>query len=252
MEATAYRQLLPPGGPTDARTHVEALMQAAVPERSERPYTLVNFVTSLDGHTTIGPDSRGLSGGADRELFYALRERADAVLAGPRTLAAERYKRMLPAPERRARRLAQGRPAEPLLVSISSSGQVPLDVPLFAAPEARALIFSPDPPVAARLAATVVHAPLAPLGQALRTLRADDDVKLLLCEGGPTLFGALLAAGLADELWLTLAPRLVGGASGAALLSGAAPQAPTRAQLAGVLEHAGTLFLRYRLWPERR
>ncbi len=247
MEATAYRQLLPPGGPTDARTHVEALMRAAVPERAQRPYTLVNFVASLDGHTTLGPDSRGLSGGADRELFYALRERADAVLVGPPTLAAERYKRMLPAPERRAHRLAQGRPAEPLLVTISRRGQIPLDLPFFAEREARALIFSPSPPVAARLAATVVHAGPAPLAQALRTLRADHDVRLLLCEGGPTLFGALLAAGLADELWLTLVPRLVGGASGAALLSGAAPQAPAPARLAGVLEHAGTLFLRYRL-----
>ncbi len=247
MEATAYRQLLPPGGPTDARTHVEALMRAAVPERAQRPYTLVNFVASLDGHTTLGPDSRGLSGGADRELFYALRERADAVLVGPPTLAAERYKRMLPAPERRAHRLAQGRPAEPLLVTISRRGQIPLDLPFFAEREARALIFSPSPPVAARLAATVVHAGPAPLAQALRTLRADHDVRLLLCEGGPTLFGALLAAGLADELWLTLVPRLVGGASGAALLSGAAPQVPAPARLAGVLEHAGTLFLRYRL-----
>ncbi len=247
MEATAYRQLLPPGGPTDARTHVEALMRAAVPERAQRPYTLVNFVASLDGHTTLGPDSRGLSGGADRELFYALRERADAVLVGPPTLAAERYKRMLPAPERRAHRLAQGRPAEPLLVTISRRGQIPLDLPFFAEREARALIFSPSPPVAARLAATVVHAGPAPLAQALRTLRADHDVRLLLCEGGPTLFGALLAAGLADELWLTLVPRLVGGASGAALLSGAAPQVPAPARLVGVLEHAGTLFLRYRL-----
>jgi riboflavin biosynthesis pyrimidine reductase len=252
VQATAYRRLLPPGEATDARSHVDALLRSAVPDGAERPYTVVNFVTTLDGHTTIGTDSRGLSAGADRELFYALRERADAVLAGTGTLAAERYKRMLPAPERRARRLAEGRPAEPLLVTVSRSGRVPHGLPVLAEREARVLIFSPSAPLAARSAASVVHAPPAPLAQALRTLRAEHGVKLLVCEGGPTLFGALLAAGLADELWLTLAPRLAGGASGAALVSGPAPQAPAQAVLEGVLEHAGTLFLRYRLQPGGR
>lgn len=251
MDTTPYRQLVPRGADTDALAHVRALAWPEPAGGGERPYTLVNFVTSLDGHSTIGSDSRGLSGGADRELFYALRERADAVLVGPGTLAAERYKRMLPARERRARRLLEGRPAEPLLVTVSRSGRVALDLPLFNEPEARVLTFAPAPPVAARLAATVAQAPPAPLDAVLRTLRRDHGVRLLVCEGGPTLFGALLAAGLADELWLTLAPLLAGGASGPAVVSGPPPEGPAQATLMGVLEHSGTLFLRYSLRAAR-
>ena len=62
---------------------------------------------------------------------------------------------------------------------------------------------------------------------------------------GPTLFGALLRAGLVDELFLTLAPSLVGGASGPAVVSGPPPEGPVGVELAGALERDGTLFLRY-------
>ena len=66
----------------------------------------------------------------------------------------------------------------------------------------------------------------------------------MLCEGGPTLFGALLREGLVDSLFLTLAPTLVAGA-GLAVTGGLAPKVPVGLQLAGLLEHEGSLFLRY-------
>jgi len=75
----------------------------------ERPYTIANFVASVDGRATIDGLSRKLSDPGDRDLFRSLRERADAVLVGTATLAAENYGRMLPQAERRERRLA-GRP----------------------------------------------------------------------------------------------------------------------------------------------
>jgi riboflavin biosynthesis pyrimidine reductase len=65
-----------------------------------------------------------------------------------------------------------------------------------------------------------------------------------VCEGGPTLFRAALAAGVVDELDLSIAPLLVGGGPG--LLPGALPS-PARAQLQQVLEEDGVLFTRYRL-----
>jgi riboflavin biosynthesis pyrimidine reductase len=198
----------------------------------DRPYVIANFVASVDGHTTVEAQSRRLSGAGDRELFYALRERVDAVLVGPNTLAAEHYKRMLPAPERRERRIAAARPAEPLAVTVSRSGHVDRDIPLFADAPDRTLVFEGAD---------------ADLGQVLRTLSHDHGVEIVLCEGGPTLFGALLAAGLVDELFLTLAPMLVGGASGPAVVSGPPPEAPAGLTLAAVLERDGTLFLRYRL-----
>ena len=252
--ARDYRELLPHPGPTDALRYVDSLKLDHDDRTTERPYTVVNFVASVDGRATVDGQSRRLSGQADRDLFYALRERVDAVLVGTNTLAAERYKRMLPDPVRRRRRARLGRTPEPIAVAITRSGQLPLDIPLFEQPGAEVIVFSPTAPVTARLAATVEHAPLLDLPSALAALRRDHGVATLLCEGGPTLFGALLEQQLVDELFLTLAPALVGGsepaiiaeASGPAVDTKPLPEARTQLELAGVLERDGTLFLRYR------
>ena len=116
------------------------------------------------------------------------------------------------------------------------------------------IVFSPTAPVTARLAATVEHAPLLDLPSALAALRRDHGVATLLCEGGPTLFGALLEQQLVDELFLTLAPALVGGSEPRSSPKRRVRQwTPshcrkhrTQLELAGVLERDGTLFLRYR------
>lgn len=224
-----YRRLLPQGSEIDALGYADSL-ELSPP--AERPYVIANFVASVDGHTTIDEQSRKLSDPADRQLFYALRERVDAVLVGTNTLAAEHYKRMLPAAERRQRRIAAGRAAEPFAVTVSRSGRVPREIPLFADAPDRVLVFEGDG---------------VPLDAVLHTLRRDHGVETLVCEGGPTLFGALLRAALVDELFLTLAPTLVGGASGPAVVSGPPPEAPADVKLIGALERDGTLFLRYRL-----
>jgi riboflavin biosynthesis pyrimidine reductase len=72
----------------------------------------------------------------------------------------------------------------------------------------------------------------------------EEGVRALLCEGGPTLHGSLQAAGLVDDLFLTIAPKLAGG-SGPGILSGTLPEVePLR--LAWLLEQDGELFARYR------
>lgn len=76
----------------------------------------------------------------------------------------------------------------------------------------------------------------------LRSLR-EEGVRALLCEGGPTLHGALQAAGLVDELFLTIAPKLSGGGS-SSILEGTLPQV-TGLELAWLLEDGGELFARY-------
>ena len=83
------------------------------------------------------------------------------------------------------------------------------------------------------------------LGRVLAVL-ADRGMDRVLCEGGPSLFADLVAAGLADELCLTLAPAVVAG-DAPRIAHGAAPAAPVDAHLLGVLEDDGALFLRYRL-----
>jgi riboflavin biosynthesis pyrimidine reductase len=84
------------------------------------------------------------------------------------------------------------------------------------------------------------------LPAALRALRVARGVRWLLCEGGPRLAHALLASGAVDELFLTLAPRLVAGEEPALLVG--PPLRPARPlTLLTIHEHAGELFLRYRV-----
>lgn len=77
----------------------------------------------------------------------------------------------------------------------------------------------------------------------LRSLRGEG-VRALLCEGGPTLHGALQAAGLVDELFLTIAPKLSGGGAPPRILEGELDDV-VPLELAWLLEEEGELFARY-------
>jgi riboflavin biosynthesis pyrimidine reductase len=80
------------------------------------------------------------------------------------------------------------------------------------------------------------------LAALLRSLR-EEGVRALLCEGGPTLHGSLQAAGLVDELFVTIAPKLAGGGA-PTMVEGALPDI-VELELAWLLEHEGELFARY-------
>ena len=75
---------------------------------------------------------------------------------------------------------------------------------------------------------------------------ADRGLSRVLCEGGPALFGALLDAGRVDELCLSLAPQLEGGAAGR-IVTGAGSGGPRPLHLASVVAHDDGLLLRYQL-----
>ena len=76
-------------------------------------------------------------------------------------------------------------------------------------------------------------------------MRAEHEIRSILCEGGPALNASLLAAGLVDELFLTTVPKLAGGA-GALTIVGAAPlEEPVGARLRWLLESDGELYARY-------
>jgi len=81
------------------------------------------------------------------------------------------------------------------------------------------------------------------LGELLGSLR-EEGVRALLCEGGPTLHGSLQSAGLVDELFLTIAPKLSGGEA-PRILEGSLPDV-AGLELAWLLEEEGELFARYR------
>jgi riboflavin biosynthesis pyrimidine reductase len=229
----------------------EALESLRVPARAsrERPYVLVNFIATADGRSTFTGRSGALGDEGDRALFHGLRERADAILVGTRTIGIEGYGRMLGRPERRERRLAAGRSAEPLACLVTRSGHIPDHIPLFAEPEARVVIFTPTELELGQVSAQVDVVRVDPgeltLTTVLRRLHSDHGVELLLCEGGPMLFGSLLEENLVDELFLTVAPRLSGGGSSPTISSGTELPALRPLRLGWILERDSFLYLRY-------
>jgi riboflavin-specific deaminase-like protein len=244
------RRLFPESGQVEV-SHLVAGLGLEDRAHVDRPYTVVNFVASADGHAAFRGRSRWLSDDADRELFHGLRERVDAVMAGTGTLRAERYGRMVRDPDRRQRRAASGLHPEPLSVIFTRSGDVPTGIPLFSDPGSRVVVFTPSALDTSGLAAEVdvvrLDAGELTLTTMMRRLRSDYDVRSLLCEGGPTLFGALLQENLVDELFLSLAPRLTGGGTAPAITAGPELAELRTMSLVWALELEGALYLRYAL-----
>jgi riboflavin biosynthesis pyrimidine reductase len=216
---------------------------------AERPWVVTNFATTADGRATIEGRSGPIGDDGDLEVFRRLRTQVDALLIGTRTLAIERYGRAVRRPELRAARVALGLAPEPLVATVSRSGELPLEIPLLREPEANVVVFAPTEAPEPDCAASVTVVRLDPaqltLTTALRHLRAEHGVRALLCEGGPTLMGALLHERLVDELFLTLAPQLAGGGAGPTMSSGPALADPAALELVWALERAGSLYLRY-------
>lgn len=252
-----FRQLLPERARVEVQDALDSVSVAPAATASgsrsgeERPYVLVNFIASADGRAAFAGRSGALGDEGDRSMFHGLRERADAVLVGTRTAEVEGYGRILKRPERRERRTSAGRAPEPIACLVTRTGHVPAHIPLFSEPEARIVIFCASEPELEDARAQVEVVRLDPgeltLTTVLRRLHADHGVELVLCEGGPLLFGALLHEGLVDELFLTVAPKLVGGDASPTITSGPELPVPAELELAWVLERAGSLYLRYRV-----
>jgi riboflavin biosynthesis pyrimidine reductase len=244
------RQLLPvaaddvdPGDlyPSDAR-----------PPWPDRPWLMLNMVTSVDGATATSGRSGGLGTPADRLVFTVLRSLADIIVVAAGTVRAEHYHPVHLSDERRAQRQQRGQAALPRLAIVSRHLDLDAHGPLFSpGVDPPIVITSPGADRARRTELTAAGADLVLAGTgadvdlrtALRTL-GDLGASVVLCEGGPTLNGALLAADLIDEVCLTIAPRLVGGES-SRLAHGLERADLERLVLRRALEDDGALFLRY-------
>jgi len=242
---TAFARLEPAGEPVSAAAALAEANLASLAGEA-RPYLFLNFVSTLDGRAALDGSTRPLGGPADLEMLLTLRDVADAVLIGPGTVRAEGYARLIGASERRAARGALGLVEDPPAVLISRRGDIPWEAGLFAAPEQPVIVYTESdvgPPDVAAPVEVVRLNPCTP-GAALADLRARG-VRALLSEGGPTLFRGLLAAGLVDELFLTLTPLLTGDEAETGILSGGRLAAPAGMRLRWVLRSGEELFLRY-------
>lgn len=240
------RRLLPDAGETTVKEQLDGIDLNELTYEN-RPYVVLNFVASLDGHATIEGRSGPLGSDTDMEMLHRLRTRVDAVMIGAGTMRAERYGRIVPHPDLRAYRERVGLAHDPLAVIVSGRLDLPWDAPLFTDGGGRVVVFTAseeDPPETATPVTVVRHRATVDLAEALRWLRHERGIRSVLSEGGPTLHGRLREQGLADELFLTIAPKLVGG-TGPRILEGTLPEV-NDLDLIWLLEAERELFTRYR------
>jgi riboflavin-specific deaminase-like protein len=234
--------------PDPGTTTVEEQLDSYEPwgeAREARPFVAMNFASTVDGRATIEGVSGPIGSSADTEMLVRLRTRFDAVMIGAGTMRAERYGRPVPSQEKRERRERLGLPHDPLMVIVSGRLDLPWDAPLFDE-GGRVLIFTAseaEPPETATTVRIVRHEGRVNLVAALLHLRDERGVRALLCEGGPRLHAQLQAAGLVDDLFLTIAPKITGG-DAPRIIEGELPDvAPL--SLSWLLEEDGELFARY-------
>jgi riboflavin biosynthesis pyrimidine reductase len=225
----------------------DALLEAWAPSGDD--WLRMNFVASLDGAASREGRSGALGADADRRMFALLRRPADAVLVGAGTVRAEGYGGELVDSAAVAWRHAHGLAPHPALVLVSSRLDLDPRSPVFVDSPVRPIVATVTSAPADNRAALAEVADLLDAGEreldplALRALLAERGLRRIHAEGGPTLFGSFLAAGAVDELCLTLAPTLEGGA--ARRITRSSHPSPTGMHLRGVLRGGDELLLRY-------
>ncbi len=214
-------------------------------------WVMANMVGGLDGSAAVGGRVGALSDPADKQLFDLMRALADVVLVGAQTVRREGYGPIPLPPERRAARRDEGRPERPPLAVVSRSLDLDWSSRAFteAPPNARTLVVtcSAADPARLREAGAVADVVVAgetrvEPGEALAELWRRGH-RVVLCEGGPTWLGELVAAGHLDELCLTVAP-VMGGDPLPVSVAPVGAGLETFA-LQHVLSEGDTLFLRY-------
>lgn len=208
------------------------------------------MVASVDGSATRDGRSGPLGGPADLVALRRLRDACDVVLVGAGTIRDEGYDALPGSAERRAERVRRGLHPRPRVAIVTASGMLDPDLPVFGDAGHPPLVLAADGADRAGLAALDGRAEVrrigpAPLdGEALVACLVAEGLTRVTCEGGPHLAAALLAADRVDEVFLTLAPVLLGG-GGPRIVGGGLEQA-TDLELAEVHEYDGDLLLRYR------
>jgi len=244
----SLNRLYPRPGEVTAEELVAQLdLNSRAPEN--RPYLVVNMVASLDGRAALEGETRGLSGPEDRKLFHLLRAAGDALLVGAGTARVERYGQAVKSAELRTLRERHGLDPEQPTVIVSGRLLLPSDLPLLQTEGTPVIIATGADRELEGVKANVTYERTGddlPLLLA-RLHSSEHGIRSLVCEGGPTLTSHLLAAGLVDELFLSIAPKLVGGGGEPTMTTGHELPEPANAELIWLCESNSELFTRWRI-----
>ena len=219
------RDLLPPE-PSDDDV-ISAHVAVPTTRPPDRALVRLNMISSSDGGTAIAGVSGGLGNRNDHAVFAALRGRADAVLVGMTTVVAEHY---------------QPPAGDDLQVLVIATGPDISGNPELFSSGRGTLVLPEDAPPAPP---GVVELRVGTGGLVdLRALVARFDGQVIVLEGGPRIAGEMLALGLVDEFFHTVAPMAISGDS-ARLAHGPEADATPWQLVHGFCDEAGYLFLRY-------
>lgn len=194
-----------------------------------RPFTFINVAVTADGKMdTIERHGAAISSARDKERVDRLRAESDAVMVGGRTLLGEDPKLTVKSEALRAARVARGLAPNPIKVGIVTRAEIKSDSNFLNFGETRVVIFTTDQTsrtqiedLRSRGVSVFVHeSPRVDLVEALHTLY-ELGVRRLMVEGGGTLNFELLRLGLADELFVYVAPMIFGGESAPTAAAGA-------------------------------
>lgn len=207
---------------------------------TERPYLAVNMVSSVDGRATLHGSAVGIGSASDKRLLRELRAESDAVLHGAATVRADPLSARVPR-DLVEQRVARGLRPQPLGAIVTRSGNLPAEHPYY---DSATVIYvlSDNQVEISRTSVEICHLPS--LDAVLKDL-AQRGVGRVICEGGPTLNAALLESRLIDEIYLTIAPKLIGGQDPLTIVKGGAIEPPLRLELRSLVELDGELFLKY-------
>jgi riboflavin biosynthesis pyrimidine reductase len=245
----------------------------SIPLRPDAPTVIANFVSTIDG--VVALDTEGATGGGEISGFYEpdrfvmglLRTLADAVVIGAGSVRAAPTHRWTASHVHRAsaaafaawRRDEGIADPEPTTIVVTRRGLVDPAHPGLADPQIPVVIATA--PEGARNLAGADFGPNVRIVVdegpdlsvvALRVAAEELGARVVLCEGGPHLFGELLGLRHVHELFLTLAPQMVGrdpDVQRFGLVEGRAfdrADAPW-SDLASVTRSSDHLFLRYRI-----
>ncbi|MFC3232732.1 pyrimidine reductase family protein [Streptomyces nitrosporeus] len=241
-----------PGRSADREWTLDELADAYAYPEDGRPLLRANMVSTLDGAAQHDGRSQGISCAADMRIFGTLRGLADAVVVGAETVRLEGYRPARAREAFAARRAAAGQAPAPAIAVVTGSMDLDFSLPLFVSPLVPTLVITGaaapfDRIRAAREAGAEVL--IAGEGASVEPERAVAELAArghtrLLTEGGPRLLGQFVAAGVLDELCLTISPMLTAG-SAQRIAGGPAMEVPERFCLTSLLEEAGFLFSRY-------
>src|SRR6266550_109857 len=186
--------------------------------RRQRPFVIATFAMTADGKvTTKNFTPADFTSREDKLRLFRKRALADAVLIGHTSLKRDNVRLGLSV-ELQEARTRRGQSRCPLRVSVSNEGRIDNRLKIFQSDISQIIIFStkrmPRKYQGALEKKATLHlsdAEHVDLAAMLQILRKNYKVLTVACEGGPTLFRALLELGLIDQLNLTITPYMFGG-----------------------------------------